>query len=147
MTKIEDQYEWVTLDDGRSIYKKKDEYKFKPKVYGQAPMVLFDSMEPTYHHGICRKIDSRKEWQEADQLTGSTTITPKEFKELQERRPAIAAAKEREMKEDRRKASIEATRAFKENKTEFYGKLKHRAEQQEKQAKEAGLNKLIKENI
>lgn len=142
-----DKYEWVKLDDGRRIYKMKDEYKYKPNKFGTAPMVLFDSMEPTYHHGICQEISSRKEWQEADQLTGSTTITPREFKELQERRPAIAAEKERQLKADRRKASLEATKAFKENKTEFYGKLKHRAEQQEKQAKEAGLNKLIKENI
>lgn len=143
----ESKYEWVHLDDGRSIYRKKAEHRYIPKIYGQAPTVMFDSMEPEYHHGVCREISSRKEWEAADKESGSITRSPAEFKRDSENLESRQRAVQRQIQADRRKASIEAAKAFTQNKDEFYGKLKVRGEQQIKQAEKSGLTKLIKENI
>lgn len=140
-------HEWVELDDGRSIYRKKDEFRFIPDNFGTAPTVMFDSMEPEYHHGICKTIDSRKDWQEADKVSGSATISNNEWKAKRERIPKLKAAAERELDKDRRRASVEALRASRENPEAFEAKMKMRAEIQEQSAKNNELKPLIEKAI
>lgn len=124
-----------------------DGYPPVRETFGVAPTVLFDSMNEEYHHGVCRKISSRKEWEKADRESGSLTLSPREFKNNSENVEARKRAANRELMKDRRKASIEAARFYNENRREFRAKLKARAEQQKEVAKKAGLNKLIKENL
>ncbi len=124
-----------------------DGYPPVRETFGVAPTVLFDSMNEEYHHGVCRKISSRKEWNQADQQSQSLTLSPAEYKKNKEDIEKRKRAQQRELAADRRKASLEAVRSYKENPTEFEGRLRHRAEQQVETAKKAGLTKLIKENL
>lgn len=144
---MSDRKEWIELDDGRKIYRTKDEFRFIPDHNGDAPMVMFDSMEPEYHHGVCKTIDSRKDWQEADKLSGSATISQQEWKTKRERIPKLKAAAERELDKDRRRASVEALRASRENPVEFEAKMIKQAERQEQSAKDNKLIPIIEKAI
>jgi len=42
--------------------------------YGDAPIVIFDSMPETYHEAAKMKIDSRAQWREADKACGTMTV-------------------------------------------------------------------------
>lgn len=42
--------------------------------YGDAPIVIFDSMPETYHEAAKMKIDSRAAWREADKACGTMTV-------------------------------------------------------------------------
>jgi hypothetical protein len=112
-----------------------------------APMVLFDSMDEQYHHGVCRPIASRKEWQLADKESGSATLSPTDWKRNSERREALKRKQEFELAKDRRKASIEAVRAFNQNREGFEQKMRQRAYEQEQSAKAAGVESLITKTI
>lgn len=144
---MSERKEWIETYDGRKIYRTKDEFRFIPDHNGDAPIVMFDSMEPEYHHGICRTIDSRKDWQEADKLSGSATISNSEWKAKRERIPKLKAAAEREMDKDRRRASVEALRASRENPQEFEAKMVKQAERQEESARKNELTPLIEKAI
>lgn len=117
------------------------------EVFGVAPMVIFDSMDEQYHHGVCRPISSRKEWQEADRESNSATVSPEDWKRNSERREALKRKQEFELAKDRRRASIEAVRAFRENREGFEQKMRQRAAEQEQMAESTGIKSLITKTI
>lgn len=43
------------------------------EVFSQAPAIITDDMKPTYHHGVCRKIDSKSQWKKIDKALGLST--------------------------------------------------------------------------
>lgn len=111
--------------------------------FGVAPSVIFDSMPPTYHEAACRTVESRQEWERLDKEHGSLT-----FGSIKEPRKHIEKGnkqKAKELKEDRRNASLEALRKVRANPREINQKLKKEAEKQEEEAKKSGLTKLLKE--
>lgn len=151
-----DEAEWPsqygTLDKTPMYFDKEkgcmvEGYPPPREVFDVAPMVLFDSMDEQYHHGVCRKIASRKEWQQADQESGSATLSPEDWKRNSERREALKRKQEFELAKDRRKASIEAVRAFRENREGFEQKMRQRAHEQEVAAENAGVKSLITKTI
>lgn len=81
------------------------------KQYGTAPTVMFDSMPKTYHHGVEREIESRREWNAADRDSGSYT-----FGSVEDAKPKIDAANaEKARKAELREASSTALQAYKQN--------------------------------
>lgn len=138
-------YEWIETTDGRRLYVKKD--VFVPNNFGEAPMVIFDSMDEEYHHGVCRPISSRKEWQLADKESNSATVSKQEWAAKRERIPKLQRAQQRELEKDRRNASVKALKAMRENPAEYEGRLQARAQEQEQSAKKNGLAPLIEDNI
>ena len=121
-------YRWYETNDGRKIFAKDPE--FVPNKFGEAPTVIFDSMEPEYHHGVCREISSRKEWQEADREAKTITCSPDEYKRKSESRAGLFRKQQRELAADRRKASVEALQAWKQNPKEIEQKAQKQAEAQ-----------------
>jgi hypothetical protein len=107
--------------------------------FGTAPTVIFDSMPEQYHEGACRKIDSRKEWNKADQESGTLT-----FGNKAEATPRVDEANARKAKKaELRKASKAALDAYRANPREVRQKLEKQAEAQVKTLKQSRLvNKL-----
>ena len=111
---------------------------------GVAPMVITDSMQPTYHEGAGRLVESRQEWDRLDKETGCLTFgSIKEPRKLMDQ--AVKETK-KELKQDRRKASVEALRMVRSNPREIRQKLNKQAEKQAEVAKKSGLTKLIKDS-
>ena len=115
--------------------------------FGTAPMVVFDSMPPQYHERAGRVVESRSEWERIDQETGSltfgSTAEPRKYVEKGNNEWA------KQLKEDRRNASLEAIRKVRANPKEINQKLNKVAEKQKKTAKKIadnyGLNKEFKD--
>jgi hypothetical protein len=111
--------------------------------FGVAPMVIFDSMPPTYHEGACRTVESRKEWNMLDEQTGSLTFgSMKEPRKHIERGNTEAA---KALRADRRRASEEALKMVRANPKEINQKWAKEAEKQAEVAKKSGLKTLLKE--
>jgi len=106
--------------------------------FGEAPTVIFDSMPKTYHEGAQQWVESRSEWNQLDEQTGSITFgsvaEPRKYVEkgTKEERAALRA--------DRRRASLEAIQKVRANPTEIRQKLDKEAAKQEKLAKKAGID-------
>jgi hypothetical protein len=111
--------------------------------FGEAPMVIFDSMPKTYHEGACREVESRAEWNRLDEQTGSLT-----FGSTAEPRKHIEKGTKEQMKalrDDRRRASKEALQKVRANPREINQKLQKEAERQAKIARKSGLDTILKE--
>lgn len=113
--------------------------------YGIAPCVIFDSMPAEYHEAAGRTIESRKEWELADKQHGTVTFSSREEPHKYTEKGKLEA--EVALKKDRRKASLEAIQAYKENPTEVKQKLEKTAEEQIKVLKKAGMTKKLKEAV
>lgn len=100
-------------------------------------------MPPTYHEKACRIVESRQEWERLDKETGAITFgsikEPRKYIEKGEKEKA------KELKQDRRRASLEALRKVRANPKEIRQKFQKEAEKQEEVAKKSGLTKLLKE--
>jgi len=111
--------------------------------FDTAPQVIFDSMPPTYHEKACRIVESRQEWERLDKETGAITFgsikEPRKYIEKGEKEKA------KELKQDRRRASLEALRKVRADPKEIRQKFQKEAEKQEEVAKKSGLTKLLKE--
>lgn len=124
----------------------KDGYPPAPEIYEQAPMLKFDTMRnPEYHESAGRKVDSWQEWKRLDKETGQLSWGSVEEKERHSRKNVEAEKKE--LKDDRRNASLKALQEYKENPQSISDKASKRKLEQEKSAKKSGLTKLIKEAI
>lgn len=136
-------YEWIQTDDGRLIYRKKDKYRFKPKIYGQAPMVMSDEMPEVYHEAAQRKVNSRSEWNRLDKE--HNTIT---FSSMEAAKPKVDQANlEKAKKAELRKASKTALDKYRANPKEVSQMLRKREEEQrEVVEKTPGLKSLIEKS-
>ena len=114
---------------------------FKPKIYGQAPIAIMDSMPKTYHEGACREVESRKEWERLDKEFGCITFGSQEEAE----RPLKQKLKEEKIdyKKSLRKASETALQMHRENPHEMKQKVQKQRELQERIAKQEGLDTSI----
>jgi hypothetical protein len=117
----------------------------KYEKHGQAPLAITPSMPAQYHEGVGRVIDDRNEWRMADEQSGCITFGSRE--EVSRTTQKGVSSEQKALKQDRRKASLEATRAYRENPKAVKDKLRHEGEKQAQIAKKAGLNKLIKESV
>lgn len=114
---------------------------YKPKIYGEAPQAIFDSMPKTYHEGAGRYIESRKEWNLADKEHNTLT-----FGSMEESRRNIkkgANAEKKAYKQMNRKASESAFQMNKENPAKVKEIVKKQTETQEKIGKQENLGSLI----
>lgn len=103
--------------------------------YGQAPITIFDSMPKTYHHGIEREIESRSEWKAADNAAGTIT-----FGSQEEARPRIDEAnEEKRRKAEKRKASLTAWQAYKENPKEVHDRVEKQSIEKIEKLKKIGI--------
>lgn len=111
------------------------------ETFGTAPTVIFDSMPPEYHQSAGRIIESRKEWERADEETGSLTFGSKEQAKpkVDEYRVKHAA------KQERLRAAKAAVQAWKADPKQAANKLRRRREEQAATAKKSGLDKIIKD--
>ena len=110
-------------------------------IYGTAPIVIFDSMPPTYHESACRVIESRKEWEATDRACGTIT-----FGNKNDATPKFDSTREeKELKADRRRAAKAAIEAYRSNPREVKQKLARRGEEQMKALKQAGLESNLKQ--
>lgn len=106
--------------------------------YGTAPMVMFDEMPTTYHEAAGRDVSSRKEWERLDKETGAIT-----FGSLEEPKKHIQKnikEEDKALKADRRKASLNAYQAYKENPQEVRQKVEKQTEQQLKTLEKSGID-------
>lgn len=71
--------------------------------YGEAPYVIQDSIEPYYHPGLCKTVETRRQLYDADRATGTIT-TDKPLKADDSQAKAVRAAKLADIKEATRKA-------------------------------------------
>ena len=110
--------------------------------HGQAPYAIMDSMPKTYHEGVGREIESRTEWEMADKQCN--TITFSSADEVRRHTKRGVEKEKADLKADRRKASIEATREYRENPKQVKDRLRVKGEEQVKQLKKAGLTKELK---
>jgi hypothetical protein len=111
--------------------------------FGVAPMAIFDSMPPTYHEGACRMVESRGEWNRLDRETGCLT-----FGSVKEPRKHIEKGnneQKKALRQDRRRASEEALKMVRANPKEINQKWEKHAEKQAKEAKESGLDTILRE--
>jgi hypothetical protein len=109
--------------------------------FGTPPMVIFDSMPATYHEAAGRVIESRKEWELTDKQLGTITFSSKEAG-----KPKIDEANERKKKkQELRKASFEALKAYQQNPEFVKQKVAKQAEIQREVAEKTGIDKLIKD--
>lgn len=83
-------------------YWDKDARKFKEgfppqniKRYGEAPLVITDSIEPFYHQGACAMVDSRSRLKDIDAACGTITTD-----KLQPADPSWAKAQQKRRHED-----------------------------------------------
>jgi len=127
-------------NEAKGFHKVYGEY-YKPNNFGQAPIAIMDSMPKTYHEGVCRHIESRKEWEMADKESGCITFGSQSEaerltkKRLQEEKKALRA--------DRRKASSTALQMHRENPKEMREKVAKTRELQESIANKEGLSSSI----
>jgi hypothetical protein len=114
---------------------------YQPKIYGQAPIAIMDSMPKTYHEGACREVESRKEWNRLDKEHGCITFGSQE----EAQRPLKQRIKEEktDYKKGLRKASETALQMHRENPREMSQKVAKQRELQERVAKQEGLDKSI----
>lgn len=113
------------------------------EVHDVAPMVIFDSMPKEYHQGVGREIESRKEWERADQEAGTVTFGKKE-----DAAPKVDKAnKARAERTERRKAIKETVQHWNENPEQMKQILNHRKREQEIIAKKSGLDTLINQEL
>jgi hydroxymethylpyrimidine pyrophosphatase-like HAD family hydrolase len=133
-------YEWVQTDDGRLIYRKKEKYRFQPKIYGVAPTVIFDEMPETYHEAAQVKVSSRSEWERLDKQHNTLT-----FGSLEASKPKVDQANlEKAKKAELRKASKTALDKYRANPKEVSQMLRKREqEQMEVVEKTPGLKQLL----
>lgn len=108
---------------------------------GEAPMVIFDSMDAQYHEGVGRKIESRKEWERADNEAGTITVSnlEKESAGLQKKR---LRTKEY-LSKDRKNAAVKAISAYKADPKGVSRSVKEKAVEQIKTLEESGLSKQL----
>jgi hypothetical protein len=106
--------------------------------FGIAPMVLFDEMPTTYHEAAGREVSSRKEWERLDRETGAITFGSREepTKHIQNN----VKQEEQALKEDRRRASLNAYQAYKENPQEVIQKVEKQTEQQMRTLEKSGID-------
>lgn len=110
--------------------------------FGEAPMVIFDSMPKTYHDGVCREIESRSEWAQADAESGCVT-----FGSRKDATPKVDEFNARKAKRaELRKASKTALDVYRANPTEVKQKLEKQAEAQIQTLRKSGLVKKLKES-
>lgn len=106
--------------------------------FGEAPMVIFDEMPTTYHEAAGIKVSSRAEWDRLDRETGSIT-----FGSLNEPKKYLDKGRkeeEKQLKEDRRKASLNAYQAYKENPKEVEQRVAKQTEKQLKTLEKSGID-------
>lgn len=109
--------------------------------YGEAPIVMFDSMPETYHDAACRPVESRKEWERLDKEYGTLTVGS-----IDQAKPKVDAFYERKKyKDELRRASKTALDVYRANPKEVRQKLEKQAEEQIKTLKKAGLTKQLKD--
>lgn len=112
------------------------------ETFGQAPMVIFDTMKPQYHEAAGRTIDSIKEWDRTDKE--HNTIT---FSSIEQAKPKVDHANERKRKKaELRKASKTALDVYKANPREVSQKVQKQGEAQMEVLKKSGLKKLLKQS-
>lgn len=106
------------------------------EVYDTAPMVMFDSMEPRYHEGECKTVESRKEWERLNKQHNMIS-----FSSMEEAKPKEDKFyKQKQNRRDYRKATRAALESWRSNPRHMKQKLNKQGEQQLKTAKEAGLD-------
>lgn len=71
----------------------------RPEVHDRAPYVIQDSIEPYYHPGICRVVDTRSGLRDADNACGTITTD-----KLIPGNKNATLQRQKELKEDRTKA-------------------------------------------
>jgi len=111
--------------------------------FGTAPTAIFDSMPAQYHERAGRVIESRKEWDRLDKQYGCLT-----FGSINEPRTHIEKGnkeKQKEIKQDRHRASEEALKMVRANPKEINQKWNKESEKQLETAKKSGLTKLLKD--
>jgi len=107
------------------------------ETHGQAPMVLFDSMPKTYHEGIGRQIESRKEWEQADRESGCVTFGSKESA-----KPTLTDQKKLQIrKADSKQAILETCKMYEQNPEVVKGKAAAIRKEQKESAKRNGFSK------
>lgn len=115
---------------------------YPPRKISDAPMVIFDSMPKTYHQGVGREIESRKEWELANKESGQLTFSSTE--EPARHAKAGAQREKKEYEADRFNSVVKATQAYKENPKEVSDKVRRKGEEQVKQLKKNGLDTELK---
>jgi hypothetical protein len=106
--------------------------------FGVAPMVMFDEMPTTYHEAAGREVNSRKEWERLDRETGAITFGSREepTKHIQNN----VKQEEQALRDDRRRASLNAYQAYKENPQEVIQKVAKQTEQQMQTLEKSGID-------
>lgn len=112
------------------------------KLESDAPMVIFDSMPKTYHEGVGREIESRKEWELANKQSGQLTFSSKEEPSRHVKKGVEREKKEYEL--DRKNSVIKATQAYRENPKEVSEKVRKKGEEQVARLRKNGLDKELK---
>ena len=106
--------------------------------FGEAPIVMFDTMPPLYHEGACRTIESRKEWEMENKAHGMLSFSSHD--EVKRHTKKGTNEQQDAIKKDRRNAAKIAREVWKSDPRHQKQKLVKQAEQQMATLKESGVN-------